>query len=111
MVINPEIRNRIRLSVAAYAYEFESDLIMTDQEFDDLAKSINSSVETGNNLLDEFFRTEFVSFSGVWVHSHPEIEKLRNLYHRYYKSSGDDYDLKNNTDLFGPILIERKYHD
>lgn len=109
MVVDPEIRNRIRLSVAAYAYEFEAESIMTDQQFDDLANSINPSVETGNDLLDEFFRTEFVTFSGVWIHSHPEIEKLRHLYHKYYKKP-DNFDLKHNKDLFGPLLTERKNH-
>ena len=32
--INQEIRNRIRLSVAAYAYEYKDDPIMSDDEFD-----------------------------------------------------------------------------
>ena len=31
-MINQEIRNRIRLSVAAYAYEYENDSIMDDHD-------------------------------------------------------------------------------
>ena len=40
-MINQEIRNRIKLSVAAYAYEFEGDSIMTDHEYDELSLKIN----------------------------------------------------------------------
>ena len=32
--INEEIRRRIRLSVAAYAYEVHNDSVMSDGEFD-----------------------------------------------------------------------------
>ena len=31
--INQEIKNRIKLSIAAYAYEYKSDPIMSDDEF------------------------------------------------------------------------------
>lgn len=83
--VNPEIRNRIRASVAAYAYEIKNDPIMSDSEFDLLCCSIDPRIETGNDLLDEFFRTEFVSFSGVWVHQHPEPEGLENYYQIWRK--------------------------
>ena len=35
--VNQEIRNRIRISVAAYAYEYKDDPIMSDENFDKLA--------------------------------------------------------------------------
>jgi hypothetical protein len=38
---NSEIRNRIRVAAAAYAYEVENDPILTDAEFDALCLSIN----------------------------------------------------------------------
>ena len=44
-MINQEIRNRIKLSVAAYAYEFKGDSIMTDHEYDELSRKINPSEE------------------------------------------------------------------
>ena len=48
-----EIRNRIILSVAAYAYEFKGDSIMSDHEFDELSLKINPKEKTGNDLLDK----------------------------------------------------------
>ena len=39
--VNAEVRNRIRLSVAAYAYEYKDDPIMSDDEFDALSNKIN----------------------------------------------------------------------
>jgi hypothetical protein len=83
--VNPEIRNRIRLAVAAYAYEFENDPIMSDAEFDALATEINDWVATGNKKLDVFFRDKFLPDTGMWVHSHPDIPGLRRLYHTFYK--------------------------
>ena len=83
--INPEIRNRIRLSIAAYAYEYEDDPIMSDAEFDDLAKSINIEEKTGNRKLDNFFKKHFQPDTGMWIHQHPEKQKLKNIYMEYFK--------------------------
>lgn len=41
-----ETRNRIKLSVAAYAYEFKDNPIMSDADFDELASKIDTSVST-----------------------------------------------------------------
>ena len=79
-----EIRNRIRLAIYAYAYEFESDSIITDGEFDNLAKNINLSVSTGDKKLDKFFRMEFDEFTGIWIRKHPELKKIKRLYRKYY---------------------------
>lgn len=54
--IEIERRNRIRLSVAAYAYEYKNESIMSDAEFDALALQIDPSVSTGNRKLDTFFK-------------------------------------------------------
>lgn len=86
--VNPEIRNRIRLSVAAYAYEFESDPIMSDAEFDALAGEIEDWEPTGNQVMDEFFRDEFLPDTGLWVHKHPDIEGLRRIYRQVYAGKG-----------------------
>ena len=104
--MNQEIRNRVRLTVAAYAYEFFNTQLMTDHEFDALALSINPRISTGNDKLDEFFRTEFVTFSGVWIHNHPDLDSTRKAYMNLVKSTVKSYDQINNEDLFGPLLSE-----
>ena len=53
---NKEIRNRIRLSVAAYAYEMRNESIMDDAEYDRLSKEIDVSETTGNKKMDNFFK-------------------------------------------------------
>ena len=58
-IVEVERRNRIRLSVAAYAYELRDDSIMTDSEFDNLADMVNVQVVTGNEVMDDFFREHF----------------------------------------------------
>lgn len=78
--VNPEIKRRIDVAVAAYAYEFETDPLMSDAEFDALCAAVDPSVDTGRPELDEFFRAEFEPFTGVWVHDHPDIAGLRRIY-------------------------------
>ena len=79
-----ERRNRIKVSVAAYAYEFLNQSFMTDHEFDDLCKQINPAIATGNKKLDKFFQTTFAAHTGQWIHKHPEKKKLAFLYKTYY---------------------------
>lgn len=67
-----ETRNRIRVAVAAFAYEVENDPIISDAEFDRLAASIRPTVLTGNTRLDWFFLTQFDPSTGQWVHRHPD---------------------------------------
>ena len=80
-----ETRNRIKLSIAAYAYEFKNNPIMSDAEFDELALKIDKSVSTTNPRMDEFFATHFQPDTGMWIHQHPELDRLDNLYERYYR--------------------------
>ncbi len=80
-----EIRNRILLSVAAYAYEFEDTSIISDAEFDELSKRINPQHKTGNTMLDIFFAEEFSADTGMWIRKHPEILKLKHIYDTVYK--------------------------
>lgn len=80
-----ETRNRIKIAVAAYAYEFRDDPIISDSEFDELALKIDKSVRTGNEELDSFFSKHFQPDTGMWIYRHPELRKLEYLYQRYYK--------------------------
>lgn len=79
-----EIRRRIRLSVYAYAYEMMSVSLITDQEFDDMAKTIQPEFPTGNEELDTFFRTVFSPHTGQWIHDHPGKGEIAALYEKYY---------------------------
>lgn len=85
LMIDTETRNRIMLSVYAYAYEFMNDSLIDDEQFDSLAKQIKPTVRTGNKKIDDFFAKEFVADSGMWIRKHPELDKLNNLYNKYYK--------------------------
>jgi predicted component of viral defense system (DUF524 family) len=80
-----ETRNRILLSIAAYAYEFRSDSIISDAEYDQLSKLIQPQLKTGNAMLDIFFSEEFNANTGQWVTKHPELEKLKYIYETVYK--------------------------
>ena len=84
-MVNEEIRNRIRLSVAAFAYEFMNDSIMSDEEYDELSKKINKNKDTGNQYLDNWFRLNFVPDSGMWIRTHPQLSRLNYFYKKFYK--------------------------
>lgn len=79
MSVEQERRNRIRAAAAAYAYEVDNEPIMSDAEFDALCLKIRPEVDTGNDKLDEFFRTEFDPSTGSWVHRHPDKAGLRRV--------------------------------
>ena len=83
-MINEEIKNRIRISVAAYAYEYKDDPVMSDAEFDSLSQKINPNEKTGNRKLDNFFKKHFQPDTGMWVRHHPEKNKLDYIYRNYY---------------------------
>lgn len=85
-MFSQEIKNRIRLSVAAYAYEFLNESIMSDHDYDELSRKIDVNKDTGNKKMDDWFKKHFVPDSGMWVRSHPEITRLDSLYKKYYRT-------------------------
>jgi len=87
--IEVERRNRILLSIYAYAYEFENESLISDAEYDKLSYSIRKDMATGNKALDRFFNREFAPHTGQWIHKHPELDKLKALYFQH----------KNNFDI------------
>ena len=87
--INKEIYNRIRLTIAAYAYEYRDNPIMTDCDFDQLSKLINPSEKTGNRKLDSFFKKHFNPNTGMWIYKHPELSKVSYLYEKYYNGKNN----------------------
>lgn len=76
---------RIRLAIAAYAYELRADSIMTDAEFDSLSLEVDTSVKTGRRKLDNFFAKHFSPDTGGWVHHHPELRKVAALYDTHWR--------------------------
>lgn len=71
-----EVRRRIQISVAAYAYEIANAPVMSDAQFDWFAERICKNMGTGHPLLDEFFVAHFSPMTGMWIHQHPELEKI-----------------------------------
>lgn len=89
--VEVERRNRIRLTLAAYAYEFDDNPIMSDAEFDELSQKIRSDIKTGMKKHDEFFRDHFDPNTGMWIRQHPFLRKVErtyrwNLSKGYYKN-------------------------
>ena len=84
-MISQEIRNRIKLSVYAYAYEYLNHSVVSDSQFDKLASEINPCVSTGNETLDKFFKNHFIPDTGMWIHKHPQLDGIKYLYNTYYK--------------------------
>ena len=105
-----ERRNRIRLSIFAYAYEFESDSLISDGDYDRLSNKIDKNRSTGNKKLDKFFREEFEPDTGQWIHKHPELDKLRALYFmwkndfdrsKYYRNGANVYSFETEEWIMG----------
>lgn len=87
IVISERVRrHRIRVSVAALAYEYNYRSVMSDTAYDTLANIVHKhiNVATGNHRLDRFFQRHFTPHTGLWIHRHPNILGLINIYARYY---------------------------
>ena len=65
--ISEEIKRRIKVSVAAYAYEMKNESIMTDEQFDLECKKIDVTITTGNDIMDKWFKQEFDPCTGQWI--------------------------------------------
>lgn len=83
-VIERQRHLRIKLCVAAYAYEFDNRSIISDAEFDKKCLEVDLSVDTGNKKLDNYFKKCFDPSTGQWIHKHPELEKVRQIYKEYF---------------------------
>lgn len=90
--IEKEVRRRIGLSVAAYAYEIADTPIMTDATFDWLAEQIDPKQGTCHPILDEFFVHKFSPMTGMWIHEHPELDQVKRTYTRYYAALRDHFE-------------------
>ncbi|WP_159953220.1 hypothetical protein [Rhizobium sp. 18065] len=93
--IAKETRHRILVAVAAYAYEFLSESILSDHEFDAMALAIRPEMKTARPWhtpdqkrrvakLDKFFRTQFHADTGQWIHRHPELSLVAHKYETTY---------------------------
>lgn len=82
--IEKEVRRRITVSIAAYAYEFCDESILSDAEFDKLCMQINPQMGTGHLTMDLFFQDEFDPSTGNWIHKHPECGRIGELYRKHF---------------------------
>ncbi len=75
---------RIRVAIAAYAYEFEDEPIMSDGEFDRLCYEVDLRISTTNKKMDEWFIAEFEPCTGQWIHDHPDLKGIKQKYELHY---------------------------
>lgn len=71
---------RMHLTLWAYAYEIESSPMASDADYDELSKSINLDQETDDSDLDDFFRDHFTPDSGMWIHKHPRLGRIKAIF-------------------------------
>ena len=79
-----ETKRRIKLSIWAYAYEFKDHSIVPDWQFDLESYQVSLAIETDRLDLDYWFRAHFQPCTGMWIHKHPELGRIKELYERYY---------------------------
>lgn len=90
--VEREVRRRIQISVAAYAYEIADTPIMNDGTFDWLAGQLTPKMGTCHPILDEFFATKFSPMTGMWIHEHPELVGIERVFKRYYNALRDHFE-------------------
>lgn len=78
--VEVERRRRIRLTLWAYAYEMMSAPLVSDERFDAEARKSDPDIKTGH--LDDWWKACFNPSTGIWIHMHPELAKVKALYVR-----------------------------
>lgn len=78
-----EIRRRIQISVAAYAYEIADSPIMSDRQYDWFAERICRNMGTCHPLLDEFFTCQFSPMTGMWIRTHPQLDGIKRAFEQH----------------------------
>lgn len=71
---------RTRLAIFAFAYEFRSNSLIGDKEYDELSLLVDPAIETDNPELDKFFREHYHPATGQWIHSHPQLAGIERIY-------------------------------
>ncbi len=79
-----ETKRRIYISICAYAYEILNNPIVSDADYDRIATEVDLSIDTSRPDLDDWFRKNYQPHTGMWIHNHPELDKLKRLYNDYY---------------------------
>lgn len=82
-IVENEMRNRIRVCMFAYAYEFNAVSLVSDADFDKLCLKIRTYLNTNRPDLDDWFRKNFNPWTGQWIHNYPELDKIKALVERY----------------------------
>lgn len=105
-----EKKNRIRLCVAAYAYDAGWPSPISDEEWDKLALKIRPEMSTGNEVMDKFFRDKFDPCTSMWIESHPNIKGLHTIYMRYFSHLHESVELDGlvrEEDVVKPEAIKK----
>lgn len=75
-----EKKRRIQVALWAYAYEIKDDSLVSDAQYDETCLLIDTSIKTGNKEMDKFFQRHFDPSTGMWIHRHPGIKRLAEIY-------------------------------
>ena len=105
--VEKQRRVRILLSLYAYAYEYKARSIVSDGDYDRMSLLVDTSIDTGNKKLDNFFKKHYSPHTGMWITKHPEKAKLEAMYVQYdlgypnwlYRIKAELYDLRGNDEV------------
>lgn len=78
--VEQERRRRVVITWWAFCYEVKDDPRVTDNEYDHMARAVDLSVDCGDGDIEEWFKTNFLPHSGIWVLNHPELDRLEKRY-------------------------------
>lgn len=74
-----EAERREYVAIAAYAYEILNFSLISDAEYDAECLKIDVHVDTGDAMLDQWFRENFNPSTGMWIWRHPYYERIGRI--------------------------------
>lgn len=82
-ILRARIWRRKQLASVTFGIELRGVSIMLESDWDRIAARIEPRVGTGNLLIDDFFAGCFSPMTTSWIHRHPELDKVGQLFDRY----------------------------
>ena len=90
--LRPETWRRDQLAAVTFGIELRGHSIMLESDWDCIAARIDRTMGTCRPVVDEFFAAEFSPMTTAWIHRHPELDRIGEIFDHYVIAMRGLYD-------------------
>lgn len=90
-----QIWRRRQLASVTFGIELRGVSVMLATDWHRIAQGIDRSMGTCDPLLDEFWVTRFSPMTTKWIHDHPLLDEVAEVFDRYRTAMRGCFDFEN----------------